>query len=121
MSACGLDCRTCELRLFPENQAAQEKILGWFHREKWLGETEGVPEVIARKMYCKGCADTDVFWGGDCEVAPCCKKAKKLSHCAECRDFPCDKYNKWLASAPPSQADKYQQACEYLKSIKTGK
>lgn len=121
MSACGLDCKTCGLLLFPENPRVQEGILSWFRHEKWIGESDGVKEAIAKKMYCKGCGDKEVHWGGDCEVAKCCKNTKNLSNCSECNDFPCDKYNKWLGSHPPAQGDKYQKAFEYLQQLRANR
>ncbi len=118
MSACGLDCKTCGILLFPESPKAQEGILAWFRREKWIGENDGVKEVIEKKMYCKGCGDKEVFWSKNCAIAKCCTDTKNLTNCSECSDFPCDTYNKWLNSSHPSQAPKYKEAFEYLQQIK---
>jgi hypothetical protein len=118
MSACGLNCKTCPILMFPDNSKIQEGIIAWFRREKWLGESEGVKEAVAKKMYCKGCLDKDVFWGGDCAVGKCCKNTRRLSNCSECNDFPCDKSGRWLET---HQGDKYQEAYRYLEQLKTGK
>jgi hypothetical protein len=118
ISACGLNCRACDILLMPDNPEILQRMLGWFRREKWIGESEGIKEVIAKKMYWKGCGDKEVFWGGDCEVAKCCKNTKNLSDCSECSDFPCEKYNKWLGSSPPGQGEKYKEACKYLQRLK---
>lgn len=42
------------------------------------------------KMNCKGCSNIEKpFWGEDCSVKTCCE-SKKLAHCGECNEFPCD-------------------------------
>lgn len=42
------------------------------------------------KVHCTGCPNMEKpFWGGVCEVKVCCED-KKLNHCGECPDFPCD-------------------------------
>jgi len=42
------------------------------------------------KANCKGClAMEKPFWGGECGVKSCCE-SKKLNHCGECSDFPCE-------------------------------
>lgn len=39
---------------------------------------------------CKGCLEMKTtFWGGNCGVKSCCE-TKKLNHCGECGDFPCE-------------------------------
>jgi len=106
------------LLLLPESREAQNRLFPWFRREKWLGESEGIKEVIDKRIYCKGCAvDKEIFWGKNCEIALCCKNTKKLSNCSECNTFPCDKFKKWLDSHPP-EASKYKKAYEYLLQLK---
>ncbi|MCI1931865.1 MAG: DUF3795 domain-containing protein [Clostridia bacterium] len=42
------------------------------------------------EVNCKGCIHMEKpFWGGKCEVKSCCE-SKKLNHCGECKDFPCE-------------------------------
>lgn len=42
------------------------------------------------KGICKGCTHMlKPFWGGVCEVKSCVE-TKKLDHCGQCSDFPCD-------------------------------
>ena len=39
---------------------------------------------------CKGCTNIrKPFWGEDCPVKSCCE-IKRLAHCGQCPDFPCD-------------------------------
>lgn len=41
---------------------------------------------------CYGCLKMEKpFWGGKCEVKSCCE-CKKLNHCGECLDFPCQMF-----------------------------
>ena len=42
------------------------------------------------KVHCTGCITMEKpFWGGDCLVKSCCE-GRKLNHCGECPDFPCE-------------------------------
>ena len=42
---------------------------------------------------CAGCPNiTKPMWGDLCPVKDCCE-GKKLEHCGECSDFPCDLLN----------------------------
>jgi hypothetical protein len=119
ISACGLNCTTCDLLLLPASTEAQNRLFPWFRGEKWLGENEGIKEVIERRIYCRGCAvDKEIFWGSKCELALCCKNTRHLSNCSECEVFPCEKYNKWLDTAPLEQGDEYKKAYEYLLQFK---
>ncbi|MCF2672199.1 DUF3795 domain-containing protein [Fusobacterium varium] len=39
---------------------------------------------------CKGCVNIDKpFWGESCPVKSCCEN-KSLSHCGQCKLFPCE-------------------------------
>lgn len=39
---------------------------------------------------CRGCLNMEKpFWGGECSVKTCCE-GKKLNHCGECPEFPCE-------------------------------
>lgn len=41
-------------------------------------------------VHCGGCTVMEKpFWGGTCGVKACCE-SRKLNHCGECNDFPCD-------------------------------
>lgn len=42
------------------------------------------------QVHCKGCLLMDKpFWRGECGVKSCCE-GKKLNHCGECGEFPCE-------------------------------
>jgi hypothetical protein len=109
MSACGHDCTACDIFLLPVSLKVQNKILPWFRSQKWLGENEGIKEVVERKMYCKGCGDKDTWWSGDCGVAICRKQKKELVCCAECGGCPCGIYKKWSG-----QGGRYKEAFDYM-------
>lgn len=41
-------------------------------------------------VHCSGCLNMEKpFWGGLCGVKACCEE-KKLNHCGECTEFPCE-------------------------------
>lgn len=113
MSACGLDCTVCDIYLLPVSEEVQAKILPWFRSRGWLGENEGIDEVIERKMYCKGCGDKEVWWSDNCEVAKCCIQEKKLQNCSVCPDCACEIYRKW-----GEQGGKYAEAFKYMTEMK---
>lgn len=49
-------------------------------------------DACARReaVHCRGCPNMEKpFWGGDCGVKSCCE-SKRLNHCGECADFPCE-------------------------------
>ena len=42
------------------------------------------------KVGCRGCLNMKTpFWGGECKVKSCCED-KKIDHCGQCNDFPCE-------------------------------
>jgi hypothetical protein len=90
IAVCGLDCGGCDIRLFPFDPDAAQRVIAWFHDMKWLAEGEGAEEAIARGMYCRGChADRTVHWSADCQILICCIDEHGLDLCSECAEFPC--------------------------------
>jgi len=114
ISACGLNCVECDLYKLPTDKDIQARFIPWFKEQGWLSEDEGIEEIISKKMYCKGCSvDKDVFWSDGCKLAICCKNEKRLTHCAECDEFSCDKLVEWSNSD-----EKYAQAYAYLVELR---
>ena len=76
---CGLDCFNCEL--YERNLTADLSRI--------IHEKLGVPE---EEIACKGCREQDGkhyhFTQGGCATLDCIK-AKGVSLCTECADFPC--------------------------------
>ena len=96
MAACGLDCGTCEIRLAPADPAAAQVLVDWFRQQGWLSESEGMPEVIERKMYCTGClGDRNTHWSATCWILACCVDQRGLGNCSECEAFACDRLVEW--------------------------
>ena len=117
IAVCGLDCTDCDIRKVPTDADAAQRIVGWFRSMGWLKESEGVPEIIERSMYCKGCrGDRSVHWSADCAILKCCVDERKLEFCYECADFVCERLNEW------TQKDaKYGAALERLKGMRAGR
>lgn len=114
IAACGLDCSVCPLYNIPTDEKAAEDMISWFRREKWLKEDEGLKEALEKGMYCKSCrGDRSVHWSADCWILKCCVDDRKMSHCSECGDFPCDR----LVDRSRKDA-RYEKALERLKSMK---
>jgi len=111
VAACGLDCTRCDMLLMVEDEAIQERILGWFHDQGWLAANEGMETVLAKGMYCKGCkVDSQAFWSSRCEIAICCVDDKGLAHCGECDEFPCQ-----VIAEHAARDTKYAEGVDYLR------
>jgi hypothetical protein len=96
MAACGLDCGGCEIRLALTDPAAAQVLVQWFKSQGWLGQDEGIPQILERKMYCTGClGDRSAHWSADCWILQCCVDQRRHSHCAQCELFPCPRLVGW--------------------------
>ena len=114
MAVCGIDCADCDIRKVPTDAGAAERIVGWFRSMGWLKEKEGVPEIIERSMYCKGCqGDRSVHWSANCGILNCCVDERKLEFCYKCDDFVCERLAEWA-----QQDIKYGEALERLRGIR---
>jgi hypothetical protein len=114
VSACGIDCRSCDMLRLPYDKAVQDKILPWYRSNKWMAETDGLKEALDKGMYCKGCnVDQEHFWSKGCKLAKCCLDEKKLKNCSECNKFPCPELVEW------SKRDtRYTNALNYLTELR---
>jgi len=114
MAVCGLDCGSCEIRLAPNDGEAARVVVAWFQEMDWLGESEGMAEVIERGMYCTGCrGDRSHHWAPECPLLKCCVDERGLDHCAQCEDFVCDR----LASFADDGQTHHTEAVERLRQI----
>ena len=70
--------------------------MSWFKEMGWLEQDEGVPEILERSMYCKGChGDRAVHWSADCLILKCCVDEKGLEFCYQCDEFTCGRLEEW--------------------------
>jgi hypothetical protein len=114
IAVCSLDCGLCAIRKAPSDPESAKRIVGWFKKEGWLKENEGIEEVIEKKMYCKGCkGDRSIHWSADCWILKCCVDDKKHEFCYECDVFPCDRLSEWA-----KENDHYGKALDRLKEKK---
>lgn len=114
LAACGLDCRSCEIRKVPEDAGAARRVVRWFRKEGWLQEDEGVEEILERGMYCKGCRDDrTIHWSPDCRILRCCVDERGHRFCCECEAFPCEKLEEWS-----QKNEEYTGALGRLKRMK---
>ena len=66
------------------------------------------------EMNCGGCVNIDKpFWGGEegCPVKDCCE-SKKLEHCGECSDFPCELLNQFAYDKEQGDDGKRIEQCK---------
>jgi hypothetical protein len=114
IAACGLDCEACAIRRLPFDAKAAESVVVWFREMGWLEADEGVTEVLARGMYCRGChADRELHWSPDCWILHCSVDDKGLANCSECKTFPCERLREW-----GTENDGYSKALRRLDQMK---
>jgi len=113
LGACGLSCGSCEIRTYPTDQAAARVVIAWFQKQGWLKSDEGLSEALERKMVCHGClGDRMAHWSADCWILQCCVDEHKLTLCAQCESFPCERLLAW------SKKDaSYQNALKRLHAL----
>jgi len=114
MAVCGLLCGSCEIRRMLFDDKAAKVTIDWYREMGWLKENEGVKEALEKNMICTGChGDRTTHWSADCWILQCCVDEKKLQHCHECTDFPCDRLVDWS-----KQNDGYREAFQRLTALK---
>ena len=118
LAACGVDCAECgSYKVTIEHDIkAAESLVDWYKGQGWIGENEGAEAVMKKNPLCKGCWNItdDCFWKcgcGNIDFRICCEE-KKINHCGECADFPCNKYIDWIG-----ELEHHKKAMEYLMSI----
>jgi hypothetical protein len=97
ISACGLDCFSCECReayLAGDEARKADIAIRW---TQMYGR-----EFTAADITCEGCMEGQVHFTW-CDMCPirACVEAKGFSSCAPCPDFPCE-HNKWLYEQVPA-------------------
>lgn len=113
IAACGIDCNECNLYKAEHDMKAAESLVEWFRNRGWIEKNENAEAVMKKAPFCKGCWDkTDVRWCTDCDLLICCNE-RKLNHCGECIDFPCEQYKEWA-----NNVEHHEKAKEYLLSLK---
>jgi len=114
MAACGLDCKSCEIRLAPTDLAAAKVVVDWFKQQGWLSADEGMAQAIERKMYCTGClGDRATHWSADCWILSCCVDQRGYSDCSQCEEFACDRLVDWA-----KQNSGYSAALARLRQLR---
>jgi len=114
IAVCGLECGACDIRRVPFDAEAAQRVVAWFRQMGWLAQDEGVPEILERSMYCKGChGDRSVHWSADCAILACCVDERGLEFCSECETFPCAR----LTERARDNA-RYAQALERLSQMR---
>ncbi|MHC5038811.1 MAG: DUF3795 domain-containing protein [Planctomycetota bacterium] len=96
IAVCGLDCEGCDIRTFPHDPEAAERIVAWYRKMGWLKENEGAADAVRKSMLCQGCrGDRRKHWSADCWILLCCVDEKHLESCHDCDTFPCERLREW--------------------------
>lgn len=114
IAVCGIDCTVCPLRTADTDPESAHKLVGWFRSEGWLGEGEGVSQLMQKGPYCRGCReDRTIHWSAECWILQCCVDEKGLKFCYQCDLFPCDRLTEWAGQSPG-----YSEALNRLHRMK---
>jgi len=108
-AACGLSCLACDQYRLPDDQAVQARMIPFYRSQGWLKDEEGLETAIAKKMYCKGCGHSEVWWSDNCWIYQCCRINRQLNTCAECPELPCERL-----SERAQMNDRYKESLDYL-------
>ena len=98
ISYCGLNCKTCIIRLATREENEQKKLQMRIETARQIKEHYGQeckPEDIND---CDGCkADTGILFYGcnNCYMRKCASQ-KQIENCAYCDDYPCDELEKFF-------------------------
>ncbi len=97
LSACGLDCPTCECYLATISNDMEQKA---DIAKRWSVNYHA--DIKAENINCDGCmSDGNHFsWCDQCPIRACVV-AKGYENCSECADFPCT-INEFLYNAVPA-------------------
>ncbi len=101
ISACGLDCATCECREATiANDNEKRKVVA----EKWSQMYDAA--IPVEGINCNGCMEPGLKFGhcNECDIRACVR-AKGLNNCAECPDYPCAMLTEFLTFIPQAKAN----------------
>jgi hypothetical protein len=101
LAHCGLDCSKCDAYLLRNEKDVALRSAAAKKWEKLYGYSDLKPENIA----CDGCLSETgrVFF--NCNICPIrmCANERKVVHCSECEDFPCENIKKFHANHPDAK------------------
>jgi hypothetical protein len=107
---CGITCSNCEAYIATQKN---DDVLRAQAAKAWSEKFKR--EVKASDINCDGCPSDSqriVQYCKICDIRKCARE-KKLSSCAACSTYPCEKLSKFLAGAP--------EAKKTLEAIRQGK
>lgn len=112
ISCCGIMCSECPVYIATQKNDDSMK--------KYLAAHYSSPEqtFYPKDISCHGChtvsADHNKF-GKNCQIRKCCKVNHKRI-CAECKNFPCDKTEKYIPQGTEHRfrLEEMHEACKNL-------
>lgn len=101
ISACGIDCATCECRIatLADNDEMRQSV-----SEQWSQMYES--PIGIQHINCQGCMQPGVKFAhcSECDIRACVT-AKGLNNCAECSEYQCEKLSEFLVFVPKAKAN----------------
>jgi hypothetical protein len=85
ISVCGLICTECRIYQASQgNKELAEEISTWFRNEMNV-------HIQPDQINCEGCKESAVaHWSPNCKIM-LCARSKKINHCFQCEEYPCEK------------------------------
>jgi hypothetical protein len=101
IAACGIDCSACECRqatLANDNEKRAEVAT------KWSKNYDS--DIKAEQINCMGCMEAGAHFGhcNECDYRACVR-AKGLTSCAKCSDYPCEMLQQFFGYVPAAKAN----------------
>ena len=98
---CGLDCAACGAYIATQadDREAQERVV-----TQWRVQLN-LPDMPFEAAICDGCTSTGRLGGycGECPVRACAA-GKGVATCGHCAEYPCDKIESFISTAPEVKA-----------------
>ncbi|MCP3873614.1 MAG: DUF3795 domain-containing protein [Desulfobacteraceae bacterium] len=93
VSPCGLYCGVCAIHMAhrDNNEKLKERLVGLYKGGvPGKGTLENSQTLSTKDIHCQGCLSDDLFMHcGQCKIRDC-TKAKGLTGCHQCDEFPCE-------------------------------
>jgi hypothetical protein len=98
---CGLDCSKCDAFVLKDDKDDSRRAYAAMEWEKLYG----YESLKASDIICEGCLSEKGSLFMNCRICPIriCANQRNVSHCVECKDYPCGNLRKFHANHPDAK------------------